>query len=536
MSNALLFFSGELQKQLQPQKPEDVVNVQRGLLLYRQDMVYQCTENESVITATVQDVTPCKVTLDLTFPDNSQCSCNQQIFCRHQMAVFFTAYSKIRSVSEWITVWKSGTKQVSVQTMQLQKAKELLRDEKPLELTYESWKEFMGDMYKKHIVYHLSQSTYNLTTKWDQYIQRVKAKMPLESEWKLLFTFMLYFQTFLLTMQTLKKEEKLGYTTTQFLKREAADLEEQVHYTAEQLTKSSRPFAFDAFYKGIRNDMAALLEPEPELDGSSIDIYRTIWTHILKEKTWRKAALDELNEALQQKQTNVQDNNFDCKPIAAIHLALLLDEDKMVTSMLEELQPKNYPLLAYWVRQFDEQKTTPFILFIMGHVHDYYDVAPNIYRRKEFVQFFIPHIRRYCQRVKRMELFEKFCEQTLPYSFVPFSHYLLDQEKYKKWVELYLFSNVELEYISTEELNIVTKHEPALLLPIFTSVVQEKIESKNRQSYKAAVRYLKKIRSIYKKEKQMDVWDRYIAKIQSSHTRLRAFQEELKRGKLIHVD
>ncbi|WP_187119468.1 SWIM zinc finger family protein [Bacillus testis] len=536
MSNPILFFSEQLQKQLDPKKPEDIVNVQRGLLLYRQDMVYQSAEEGTVLSGAVQDVVPCSVELDLQTPEKSRCSCNQQLYCRHQLAVFFTAYSKIRSVSEWVQTWKSGQTRFSSESLQLQKAKELLRDEKPVELTYESWKEFMADMYKKQVAYHLSLSTYQLTTKWDQYIQRVKAKMPLENEWKLLYTFIMYFQTFLLTMQTLKKEG-LGYSTSQFLQREADELEERIHYTAEQLARSSRPFAFDAFYQGIRADMHELLDPYVGLDGSSIDIYRTIWTHLLKEKTWRRDEFIALTHRLQETERNGSEDGFDCMEIAAIHLALLMEKEDTVMNLLEELRPKNYPLLAYWVRYFDEQKAVPFILFIMRHIHDYYEVAPNIYRRKEFVQFFIPHIKRYCQRMKKLEQFEKFCENTLPYSFVQYSHYLLDHEKFKKWVELYLFStHADLEYIPSDELKMVANSEPTLLLPIYTSIVQEKIENKNRQSYKAAVRYLKKIKSIYKKEKQLDVWELYIQKIQSSHTRLRAFQEELKRGKLIHVE
>lgn len=139
-------------------------------------------------------------------------------------------------------------------------------------------------------------------------------------------------------------------------------------------------------------------------------------------------------------------------------------------------------------------------------------------------------------KTQKLDTFEKYCEACLPYSFVYYSSYLLDVGKHKKWVELYLYSNIELDYISSEELKMVQQNDPTLLLPLFINIVNEKIENKNRQSYRAAVRYLKKIRTIYKKQKKLEQWERYLDKIQSSNKRLRAFQEELKRGKLIDAE
>ena len=71
------------------------------------------------------------------------------------------------------------------------------------------------------------------------------------------------------------------------------------------------------------------------------------------------------------------------------------------------------------------------------------------------------------------------------------------------------------------------------LLPILHLQVVRLIASKNRSSYREAVRYLKKLRTIYKKLKQVNTWDSYIHYISDTNKRLRAFQEELKKGKLI---
>lgn len=537
MSNELLFYSEELKKQLNPQAPENIVTVQRGLLLYRQDMVYRKVEDPEFIKATVQDVVPCDVVLDLTEPAESSCSCKQGPICRHQLAVFFSSFSAVSSVSEWISTWKNENKGLGKNVIQLQKAKELLQDDPALESSYQSWKEFMHDTFKKQVTYSLFQPSYTLTTKWDAYLQRVKAKMPLESEWRVLYLFITYFQTFLFTMNCLKKQD-ISNSARHFLEKEAQKLVENLYYIMnQQLTRISRPFAFDDFYKEIRKDMRQLLEEEGSLSHDCLDLYRAIWTTLLKEKTWRKEEYALLNAALEKvKSTDKYGDATRSVTVATLHLSLLTGQDDQVNTLLKEMKPSDYPLLNYWVRSLDDDKSAPFIVFVMNNIQKYLEEATNYYKRKEFVTFFCPFVKRYCFKTKNLDSFEKFCEASLPYSFVYYSNYLLDIGKHKKWVELYIYGKIEFEYISSEEIKIVLNSDPALLLPLFTSIVNEKIENKNRQSYRVAVRYLKKIRSIYKKQKNLEQWERYIDKVQNSNKRLRAFQEELKRGKLIHVE
>ncbi|WP_042350952.1 SWIM zinc finger family protein [Bacillus massiliigorillae] len=530
MSDELLFFGKELQEIVNPKVPEDVVAAQRGLLLYRQNMVYQIQEEQGTITASVQDVVPCQVKLDLTEPTNSSCSCKQAAFCRHQLATFFTSYSSIASVSDWIQAWKSekNSPTITRNSLQLQKAKELFQENKPLERNYASWKAFMEDTYTIQIGYNLYQPAYTLSSKWDVYFQRLKGKMPIEPPWKMLYLFVSYFQTYLFILRSIKKNEIKAYAQN-FLEDEAQELVENMMYVMEQLTRISRPFAFDQFYGEIRNDLNELLNERGKLAQSSLDIYRAIWTHLLKEKTWRKEELQSLNEQLES-------NSNESLLAASIHLSFLTGDTANVTKLLSQLHPKDYPLLTYWIRYVDEQKSEPFLKFVMQNINAYITHAASHYKRKEIIQFLLPPIRKYCVNNKRMDTFEKFCEVCLPYSFVYYSNYLLDCGKHRKWVELCIYSNVELEYISKDEIKMIQDSDPSLLLPLYTSIVNEKIESKNRQSYRAAVRYLKKIRTIYKKQKKLEQWERYINQVQSSNTRLRAFQEELKRGKLIHVE
>jgi len=522
-----------MQQLVNPQLPEDMVAVQRGLLLYRQGMVYRKTERDDTITAAVQDVAPCLVTLDLSFPTNSQCTCNQLGVCRHQMAVFFSSYSQIQSVSDWVQSWKNGKTHNGNIEMSLQRAKEFLLEEKPMERTYCSWKESMEDAYQKQIVYFLNQPAYTLSTKWDSYLQRLKSKMPLESEWKLLYLFLLYFHTYTFTLRALKSENVSG-SSRMFLEEEADELLDQLNYLMDLFNRSARPFAFDEFFDGLQKDMDILLEDYGELTVHSINIYRAIWTDILKERSWRQNALIRLQNIL--KNTEVKEGICQTVLIAVIHLSLLTGRDEEVPALLKKLRPEDFPFISFWISHLDEQKSAIFLEYAIENIQSYLHYLRHYYRINQFIGHLSPYVRSYCAKTKQPELFEKYCEKTMPHSLTFYSRALLENGKYKKWVELYIYNNIDYKFISNDDLKLIQTHEPTLLLPLLTSIVSENIEAKNRQSYREAVRYLKKIRTVYKKEKKLEQWERYIRLIQTTHKRLRAFQEELKRGKLIHVD
>lgn len=75
------------------------------------------------------------------------------------------------------------------------------------------------------------------------------------------------------------------------------------------------------------------------------------------------------------------------------------------------------------------------------------------------------------------------------------------------------------------------KHQKQYFLLI--TAATEAIEERNRKAYRRAVRYLKKLRTLYKRLKRTDEWDAFIIHIANLHSRLRALQEELRKGKLI---
>ena len=98
---------------------------------------------------------------------------------------------------------------------------------------------------------------------------------------------------------------------------------------------------------------------------------------------------------------------------------------------------------------------------------------------------------------------------------------------------MYLYSYYP-EQIDKHDLQEVHKQDPQSVLPIYHNLVLYYIELKGRTNYKIAVRYLKKLKTNYKKLKRVSEWEDYIQYIESQFIRLRALQEELRKGKLVN--
>jgi uncharacterized Zn finger protein len=79
----------------------------------------------------------------------------------------------------------------------------------------------------------------------------------------------------------------------------------------------------------------------------------------------------------------------------------------------------------------------------------------------------------------------------------------------------------------------IEKDAPELLLPFYHQAVERYIAHKNRDGYKAAVKLLKRLSKIYKKMKREEPWEQFITALAVRNSRLRALQEELRKGKLI---
>lgn len=123
-------------------------------------------------------------------------------------------------------------------------------------------------------------------------------------------------------------------------------------------------------------------------------------------------------------------------------------------------------------------------------------------------------------------------EAMLPSSQTIYEERLLGAGRYEDWIDIQLsFGRDPLDYRATE-LAPLEKEAPHTLLPFYHQAIERYVSMKNRASYKSAVKLLKRLAKLYKKMKREERWIEFYELFELRHSRLRALQEELRKGKL----
>lgn len=129
------------------------------------------------------------------------------------------------------------------------------------------------------------------------------------------------------------------------------------------------------------------------------------------------------------------------------------------------------------------------------------------------------------------------CESLLkrlrPVSDPYFARFFLFTGQYRTCVEYYLQRGDLPNEIDKDLLKHIEHDGPEYLLPLYHQGVAYYVGMKNRDAYKVAVRFLKKLSTIYKKSKRQGEWEQFLAEFTARHTRLRALQEEMRKRGLV---
>jgi len=121
----------------------------------------------------------------------------------------------------------------------------------------------------------------------------------------------------------------------------------------------------------------------------------------------------------------------------------------------------------------------------------------------------------------------------LPYSGNVYETKLLEYAKWREWMDYQLSAGREPSAFRVTELQPLEKHAPEVLLPFYHQAVERFVSLKNRDGYKSAVKLLKRLAKLYKKLKREERWELFLDAFASRNSRLRALQEELRKGKLM---
>ena len=126
----------------------------------------------------------------------------------------------------------------------------------------------------------------------------------------------------------------------------------------------------------------------------------------------------------------------------------------------------------------------------------------------------------------------QFYRMLIPFTLEPYSSYLIDNERYEEWADLHLYCQSGITYAETCGLDLVKEHAPFVVMPLYHLNVVREINEKKRDSYKQAVRHLKKMKQLAKAANETVYWNQYVQEIREKFRRLRAFQQEMEKGNL----
>lgn len=519
---------------LNPNQPEDQSLVQKGLILYRQGLVKNVRFEQSTIKAVVLDVTRVNVELNLDDFSFSTCSCPAEEYCRHQMAVFFHLLSKKNSVSTWLEGWRLPIKEKkTLAELGLKRAKDLIKNEKDAEPDYDRWIQSFDENFE-NIMLQSSKypKPYVVPDLFHIYLRRINASSPMKKEWKSLYQLICSIHSFDLLDRF---AADCGHDTddiNRYYLHLFQDLMEEAVVMMKRLSAVTVPFAFDSYITKLKDHSANLIHNTSTLvEYERTQLYRRLWTNFFKNKDWREAELEKLN--------TFDDPSTLPMIVGKAHIHILLHNDDAALAMLPKEDGEFAPYLFYWIDYFNGQKEYTrlegFIEKLLSNTRHYLETEYYHHKCVEFVKIVLDVITPYCSHMKRSDLYEKALMETLPYSFYYYEEFLFEQAQLEKWTDLQALIGIGLTDIPENRLKVIEKEYPQLLLPLYHQAIQKDIDMKNRDHYRHAVRKMKKLRTLYKKLKQSEQWEQFLEELLEKTKRLRAFQEECKRGKLIHA-
>ncbi|EIJ80360.1 hypothetical protein PB1_08362 [Bacillus methanolicus PB1] len=526
----LEFAARDFQKMLRAEAAEDANIVQKGMILYRQGMVYKMKLEDEAVFASVQDAAPVDVRLDLNFLEASGCSCPAAGFCRHQLAAFFQAYSNIGSVADWIEEWRRPIKEKSfASTWGLERAKDLLKRNTKLEASYENWIRAFEESFDSIMNGKGEPRPYVVLELFQIYMKRVKASTPVEQEWKTLYELISSVFSFLKLTEV---SEKYGHTDDRYYRHVFHSLIEGAEAAIYRLSVHSMPFAFDEFIENLKDITEDLLFVPEFIEYEGVQLYRVLWTNLFKQSKWREDERSSLTELVKR--------NGSLPPaIALAHLNILSRKDEEAIFELQRIGKDAAPYMIYWLELLTEQKAwtrmTPYVEFFILQLNRYTKTLIGYHKRRDFTNLALAVLTPFCVESGRYDLYERALLQTLPYSYGEYEELLFRQGRLEKWGELQSYIGFDVSDLPADRIKTVQKEKPEILLPLYHQSVVRNIELKNRANYREAVRHLKKLRTIYKKMKRPEDFETFMAELMKKTKRLRAFQEECKRGKLIDV-
>ncbi|MCL6584993.1 MAG: hypothetical protein K6T72_00485 [Anoxybacillus sp.] len=495
--------------------------MKKGLKLYREGFVYNAQlMEEDVVQANVLDRSVYKPVLDLFQLSQSECQCSSTYFCPHLFALFFYLYANVGQVGDLVRQWNTKQQETTKRPTIIQKPA-------PPAASIAAWEKQFEQSFAYFLQRHRPSDYWFAHYLCYRFFPSLIEKISYKGTEKWLYHLHAALFTFSRLVQYSKPFQQSSYQRA-FWDSAIADFFSVIHNKCNLVANQPNRTPYTALFEELRKYVQhALLSSESLYLEWRLRAYGLLWQTLFNDKHW----IDKEKQELRANKPLTDEHR-----LALVQLAFMSKEDDDIPSLLQQVSIPLLPYALVWIRQMASNNEWERMRMIWELCFANGDPLAGIplHRRGEIANELLARAERYANETNDKKLYEHTLRALLPYSASDYSLYLLENEQYKQWVELHIIAGIDIETIHRPFLSMIEKRDCSLLLPLYHRAVDERIRAKNRASYKEAVRYLKKIRAAYRALGRYGTWRDYRDRLCEETKRLRAFQEELQKGKLLH--
>ena len=108
--------------------------------------------------------------------------------------------------------------------------------------------------------------------------------------------------------------------------------------------------------------------------------------------------------------------------------------------------------------------------------------------------------------------------------------YLIQTERYEDFVDYYMAFEMPLSEAKPQHVQHLESKAPYALLPYYHQLIERYVHEKKREAYRDAAKLLKQLKTLYRRQKRLPDWEKFISGFVERYGRLRALMEEMQKG------
>ncbi|WP_102344832.1 hypothetical protein [Bacillus sp. Marseille-P3661] len=535
-----------------PAYEEDIGLIKRAIFLYRNGFVFNAKVQDETISANVLDEGETfEIELELDFMEISFCSCGEpeDMFCVHKLAALFYVFSLFDSPGQFYANWKKAITKPSKKDSS-KKMKASTTEDLPYEInSLSSWLHYFDTVYDQFMKKKKQQNSFYFAYNRDvELIRNIfedfypmildVQKPPSQLGNDLfhihaaLYTIEKLFETAKSIQSSTYVHQHLGTYVHQIIK-DILDILLDIHNNDFTVNSDD-----EKILSATGQRMMDILLNSRDFQHDRFYLFQIICSNLLNRKNW----LDELEQkfTLQfQKEEHLRKLGkvhftSECR-LALAQFEFMRENDGKAINILNSGDAREVYYYSTWVKALAQSEQwsrfEQWLEFVEERMDQYIHQFGEQQLKRELTDFYLYFIEEYSEKNNKQVAYLHTLQKWLPYSYHKFSEYLLEKQEFRKWTELQLFLGISFENIDTELVKRIEKEDRACILPLLHNAIEDLINAKNRDAYRQAAKYLRKLRTHYRSLKNETTWDHYIDFLAKKYKRLRAFQEELRKGK-----